>query len=122
MNCSSDSGCRSSTVGCILLQCDSISGMGPVMRHYHINVFYSEKDKCYVADIPDLKYCSALSGSPEEAVREVQIAKTAWLKAARQRKKRIPKARYRPIIYLQPFSDSLKFNFNSTAGSRAPVP
>jgi hypothetical protein len=30
------------------------------MKDYHINVFYSEKDKCYVADIPDLKFCSPL--------------------------------------------------------------
>ena len=73
------------------------------MKDYHINVFYSQKDKCYIADIPDLKFCSALGETPEEAVREVQIAKFAWLKAARQRKKRIPKARYRPIIYLQRF-------------------
>ena len=70
-----------------------------MMRDYHINVFYSEKDKCYVADIPDLKYCTALGDSPEEAVREVQVAKAAWLKAAKQRGKRIPKATYRPAIY-----------------------
>lgn len=29
------------------------------MKDYHINIFYSEVDECYVADIPDLKYCSA---------------------------------------------------------------
>jgi predicted RNase H-like HicB family nuclease len=29
------------------------------MKHYHINIFYSEEDKGYIADIPDLKYCSA---------------------------------------------------------------
>jgi predicted RNase H-like HicB family nuclease len=69
------------------------------MKDYHINVFYSEADGCYVADIPDLKFCSALGGSPEEAVREVQIAKAAWLKAARQRGKPIPTPKYRPIIY-----------------------
>ena len=70
-----------------------------MMKDYHINVFYSEKDKCYVADIPDLKYCAALGDSPEEAVREVQVAKAAWLKAAKQRGKPIPKATYRPAIY-----------------------
>jgi predicted RNase H-like HicB family nuclease len=69
------------------------------MRDYHINVFYSEKDKCYVADIPDLKYCSAFGKNPEEAVREVQLAKAAWVKAAKERGKAIPKAKYRPAIY-----------------------
>ena len=65
------------------------------MKDYHINVFFSEKDKCYVADIPDLQYCSALGKTPEEAVRQVQRAKAAWLKAAEERHKRIPKPRYR---------------------------
>ena len=69
------------------------------MRHYHINVFYSEQDRCYVADIPDLKYCSAFGDTPEEAVREVQIAKRAWLKVAKERRKPVPKPRYRPAIY-----------------------
>jgi len=69
------------------------------MKDYHINVFYSSEDRCYVADIPDLKYCSALGATAEEAVREVQIAKAAWLKAAKDRGKRIPKPKYRPAIY-----------------------
>jgi predicted RNase H-like HicB family nuclease len=69
------------------------------MKDYHINVFYSDQDKCYVADIPDLKYCSALGVTPEKAVKEVQIAKAAWLNAAKAAGKRIPKPKYRPAIY-----------------------
>jgi predicted RNase H-like HicB family nuclease len=69
------------------------------MKDYHINVFYSHDDGCYVADIPDLKYCSALGATPEEAVREVQIAKAAWLEVAKKRGKPIPKPKYRPAIY-----------------------
>ena len=69
------------------------------MKDYHINVFFSDEDDCYVADIPDLKFCSALGDTPEEAVREVEIAKAAWLKAARQRGKPVPKPSYRPAIY-----------------------
>ena len=69
------------------------------MKDYHINVFYSEEDDCYVADIPDLKACSAFGDTPEEAVREIQIAKIAWLNVARKRKKQIPKPRYRPALY-----------------------
>jgi predicted RNase H-like HicB family nuclease len=69
------------------------------MKDYHINVFYSEEDACYIADIPDLRFCSACGDTPEEAVREVLIAKAAWLKVARKRRKPIPKPRYRPAIY-----------------------
>ena len=69
------------------------------MKDYRINVLYSEEDRCYVADIPDLRFCSACGATPEEAVREVLIAKTAWLKVAKDRVKPIPKPKYRPAIY-----------------------
>ena len=69
------------------------------MKDYHINVFYSEEDKCYVADIPDLQYCSAVGATPEKAVREVTKAKKAWLSAAKKDKKPIPKPRYRASTY-----------------------
>jgi len=67
--------------------------------HYHINIFYSEKDGGYIADIPDLEACSAFGATPEEALREVEIARVAWLAAARAARKPIPKPRYRPVIY-----------------------
>ena len=69
------------------------------MKDYHINVFYSEEDACYVADIPDLRFCSAFGDTPEEAVREIEVAKHAWLEAARENGRPIPEPRYRPAIY-----------------------
>jgi predicted RNase H-like HicB family nuclease len=69
------------------------------VKDYHINVFYSEEDECYIADIPDLKYCSAHGKSPEEAVREVQAAKKLWLEVARTEGKPVPEPKYRPAIY-----------------------
>jgi len=69
------------------------------MRDYHINIFYSDEDGGYIADIPDLRSCSAFGGTPEEALKEVEIAKAAWLQAARDAGKPIPSPRYRPVIY-----------------------
>ena len=69
------------------------------MKDYHINIFYSDDDGGYIADIPDLEACSAFGKTPDEALREVEIAKNAWLKAARAQRKPIPKPRYRPVIY-----------------------
>ena len=69
------------------------------MADYHINVFYSEEDEGYIADIPDLKSCSAFGTTPEEALREVLIAKEAWLATAKKRRKPIPLPLYRPAIY-----------------------
>ena len=69
------------------------------MSDYHINILYSDEDQGYIADIPDLEYCSAFGRSPEEAVQEVGQAKQAWMEAARAEGKPIPAPRYRPLIY-----------------------
>jgi predicted RNase H-like HicB family nuclease len=69
------------------------------MSDYHINIFYSEEDGSYIADIPDLDSCSAFGDTPEQALAEVAQAKQAWLDAARQSGRPIPPPRYRPIIY-----------------------
>jgi predicted RNase H-like HicB family nuclease len=69
------------------------------MKDYHINIFYSEEDEAYIADIPDLKYCSAVGETPQQALHEVILAKTAWLEVAKAENKTIPKPRYRPVIY-----------------------
>ncbi len=69
------------------------------MSDYHINIFYSEEDAGYIADIPDLDACSAFGNTPEEALAEVEQAKQAWLEAARAAGKPIPAPRYRPVIY-----------------------
>lgn len=66
---------------------------------YHINVFYSKEDGGYIADVPDLKYCSAFGDTPEDAVREVRTAIKLWIEAAKARKKPVPKPRYRPAMY-----------------------
>jgi predicted RNase H-like HicB family nuclease len=69
------------------------------MKDYHINVFYSEEDEGYIAYIPDLKFCSAFGKTPEEAVHEVQIAKSLWLETAKEDNLPIPPPLYRPMIY-----------------------
>ncbi|MGR3311339.1 MAG: type II toxin-antitoxin system HicB family antitoxin [Candidatus Brocadiales bacterium] len=67
------------------------------MKDYHINIFYSDEDEGYIADIPDLQHCSAFGTTQEEALREVLEAREAWLEAARASGKPIP--RYHPRIY-----------------------
>jgi len=69
------------------------------MTDYHINVFYSDEDDGYIADVPDLDACSAFGATPEEALAEVERAKAAWLAAAQEAGRSIPEPRYRPAIY-----------------------
>lgn len=44
---------------------------------YPINVFWSGEDKAWVADVPDLDYCSATGDTPHErATRSTRLSKT----------------------------------------------
>jgi predicted RNase H-like HicB family nuclease len=60
---------------------------------YHINVFWSEADSAWVADVPDLQSCSAFGDTPAEALAEVQKAMEAWLAVAHEEGLPIPEPR-----------------------------
>ena len=63
---------------------------------YHINVFWSEEDQCWIADVPDLRYCSAHGDTAAAAVESVCEAIEGWLEVARDTDVPIPEPRYRP--------------------------
>ena len=69
------------------------------MKDYHINIFYSDEDGGYIADLPDLESCSAFGDSPQEALAELEMAKQAWIETAQELGKPIPAPKYRPFIY-----------------------
>ena len=52
------------------------------MKDYRANIFYSDEDGGYIADIPDLESRSAFGETQEQALVEVGLAKAAWLAAA----------------------------------------
>jgi len=67
--------------------------------HYHINLFWSDEDACWIADVPDLRPCSAHGSTPDEAVANIGDAIRGWLAVARDRGFPIPEPKYRPAIY-----------------------
>ena len=66
------------------------------MKHpkYHIDVFWSDEDDCWIANVPDLRYCSAHGETPIEALTEVMIAMDLWLEVAREHEDKIPEPTY----------------------------
>jgi len=69
------------------------------MKEYHINIFYSKDDKSYIADIPDLKFCSASGATPQKALEEVLVAQKLWLEEAQANGIKVPSPKYKPLIY-----------------------
>ena len=63
---------------------------------YHINLFWSDEDGRWIADVPDLKPCSAHGGTRQEAIDEICVATELWLETAADHNMPIPEPRYRP--------------------------
>ena len=67
------------------------------MTTYPIEVFWSDEDQVWIADVPDLACCTAHGATPHEAVAEVEVAAEAWLAAAKSAGRPIPAVSRRAI-------------------------
>jgi predicted RNase H-like HicB family nuclease len=57
---------------------------------YPIQVYWSDEDGAWIADVPDLAFCTAHGATPHEAVAEVEVAVDAWVEAARASGRPVP--------------------------------
>jgi predicted RNase H-like HicB family nuclease len=57
---------------------------------YPIQVYWSDEDRAWIADVPDLPCCTAHGPTPHEAVAEVEVAVAAWLQAAKSTGRPVP--------------------------------
>lgn len=58
---------------------------------YEIDIFYSDEDEAFIANVPELRYCSAWGESYEEALREVLVAVDLYLDTLREDGREVPK-------------------------------
>ena len=58
--------------------------------HYPLEVFWDDGSNAYICIAPDLLGCSAVGDTPEEAVKEMEIAMRLWLAAARSMGRPLP--------------------------------
>jgi len=65
---------------------------------YTVKIFpdpYGDDD--YIAEVEELKGCSAFGETPEEALKEIEIAKELWIETARKHGKPIPKPKSQKV-------------------------
>ena len=67
-------------------------------HRYHINVFWYPDDQCWIADVPDLRLCSAHGNSPEQALAELRKAIDLWFETAEATGQPVPEPCYSPAI------------------------
>lgn len=61
------------------------------MTAYPIQVYWSDEDGAWLAEVPDLPYCTGHGPTPHEAVAEAEEAIAAWLDAAKADGRPVPK-------------------------------
>lgn len=61
------------------------------MKKYKSIVYWSEEDKCYLAEIPLLPGCIADGETKEEAIQNVNVIADEWIETANDIKREIPK-------------------------------
>jgi predicted RNase H-like HicB family nuclease len=60
---------------------------------YEILIFWSNKDNCYIAEVPELPGCMADGSDYAEALNNVQIVIYEWIEIAKTLGRKIPESK-----------------------------
>jgi len=66
---------------------------------YEIIIFWSEEDKAFVADVPELPGCMAHGSSHGDALRNAEEAIALWLETAHEIGRSIPQPKGRRLVF-----------------------
>jgi predicted RNase H-like HicB family nuclease len=66
---------------------------------YEIIIFWSDEDRAFVADVPELPGCMAHGSSHGEALANAEEAIQLWLESAQESGRAIPKPKGRRLVY-----------------------
>jgi predicted RNase H-like HicB family nuclease len=60
------------------------------MLHYQINIYWSQEDEAYLAEVPELPGCMADGETYQAALENVQIIMQEWIDTALELGREIP--------------------------------
>ena len=62
---------------------------------YEINLYWSEEDKAFIAEVPELPGCAADGRSYQEALQNVETIMQEWIETAKELGRTIPEPEQR---------------------------
>ena len=77
----------------------------------HIDIFWSEEDGGYIANVPDLRHCSAFGEIYEEALREVLVAMDLHLATLKELGRPIPE----PTLHQESEIEAVEYGSDQAA-------
>ena len=61
-----------------------------MQNRYELVIYWSEEDKCFLAEVPELPGCMADGANYQEAVRNVEVIIDEWIATAQELGRPIP--------------------------------
>ena len=69
------------------------------MYKYETIIYWSNEDKAFIAEVPELPGCMAHGGTPEEALKNAHEAMQLWIDTAKEFGDPIPESKGSKLIY-----------------------
>ena len=70
-----------------------------MMHKYETIIYWSEEDRTFIAEVPELAGCAAHGPTPESALAEAQQAITLWIETAREFGDPVPSPKGRRLVF-----------------------
>ena len=61
-----------------------------MILRYEINLYWSEEDQAFIAEVPDLPGCAADGKTYQEALQNIEIIMHEWIETAQELGRKIP--------------------------------
>jgi predicted RNase H-like HicB family nuclease len=68
-------------------------------NRYEIIIFWSDEDRAFVADVPELPGCMAHGKTRGAALRNAEDAAVLWLETAREMGRAVPQPKGRRLVF-----------------------
>jgi len=68
------------------------------MMKYEVIIYWSEDDKAFIAEVPELPGCAADGGTYHESLANLEVVIQEWLETAQELGRPIPQPRGRLVF------------------------
>ena len=68
------------------------------MSKYEVIIYWSEDDKAFVAEVPELPGCAADGATYQEALANVEVIISEWIETAKELGRPIPQPKGRLVF------------------------
>jgi predicted RNase H-like HicB family nuclease len=69
------------------------------MHKYEIIIYWSDEDKSFIAEVPELPGCMSDGETHADAIKNVQLIIDEWIETAKKLGRKIPKPKGRKLQY-----------------------